>query len=34
LRRHPPQIGVFLVRPDLKIAHQPLRAQTVWPLAC
>src|SRR6185295_18309991 len=29
MRRHPPQIGIALVRPDLKSVHQALLAQAV-----
>jgi hypothetical protein len=34
LRRHPPQIGITLVRPDLKIIHHALREQAVRLLTC
>jgi hypothetical protein len=34
LRRHPPQIGIARVRPDLKIVPYAFRGQAVRLLTC
>src|SRR3954454_11807441 len=34
MRRHPPQVGMALMGPDLKVVHQTLRGQVVRLLTC
>jgi hypothetical protein len=34
MRGHPPQIGIALVRPDLKIVHHALLGQAARLLTC
>src|SRR3954454_23132445 len=34
MRGHPPQIGIALMRPDLKVVHQTLRGHAVRLLTC